>query len=110
MLEPTRKGLAVTRSFGRPIMAWREMSEALITYAMRAGEKLREHHVAAQYLTVFFHTSAFADDPWYSDAATGQFLEATTIRRRSCAWRCSRESASGATVTNLPKPECFSMN
>jgi DNA polymerase V len=53
------------------------MSEALVTYAMRAGEKLREHHVAANYLTVFVHTSAFADDPWYSDTATGQFLEAT---------------------------------
>jgi DNA polymerase V len=77
MLEPQRKGLAVTRSFGRPVTQWREMSEALVTYAMRAGQKLREHHIAAQYLTVFFHTSAFTDDPWYSDAVTGQFLEAT---------------------------------
>ncbi|MBV8866700.1 MAG: hypothetical protein JO210_15005 [Acidobacteriaceae bacterium] len=77
LLEPTRQGLAVTRSFGRPITEWREMSEALVTYAMRAGEKLREHHVAANDLTAFFHTSAFRDDPWYSDAATGQFLEAT---------------------------------
>ena len=33
--------------------------------------------MAANYLTVFLHTSAFSDDPWYSDAASGQFLEAT---------------------------------
>jgi hypothetical protein len=39
------------------------MNEALVTYAMRAGEKLRQHHVTANYLTVFFHTSAFSQDP-----------------------------------------------
>lgn len=47
-------------------------------YASRAIRRsLRHHHVAASCLTVSFHTSAFRDDPWYSDAATGPFLEAT---------------------------------
>ena len=59
LLEPTRKGIAVTRSFGRPVFDWRSMSEAIASYATRAAEKMRRHKVAAAHLMVFMHTSPF---------------------------------------------------
>lgn len=78
MLRPTRKGIAVTRSFGMPVTTWPEMSQAVASYATRAAEKMRRHRVAAGHLYVFLHTSPFRKDPWYSNGASGRFMEATT--------------------------------
>jgi DNA polymerase V len=77
LLEPTRKGIAVTRSFGHPVINWQNMSEAIATYAARAAEKMRRHNVAAAHLMVFMHTSPFSEGPAYSNGASGWFLEAT---------------------------------
>ncbi|WP_263382205.1 hypothetical protein [Granulicella arctica] len=33
LTEPTRKGIAVTRSFGAPVTSWQEMREAIASYA-----------------------------------------------------------------------------
>ncbi|RZM05088.1 MAG: Y-family DNA polymerase, partial [Sphingomonas sp.] len=41
MVEPQRKGMAVTRSFGTPVTTFDRLMGALTEYAMRAGEKLR---------------------------------------------------------------------
>ena len=78
LVEPIRKGIAVTRSFGKPVTTWRSMSEAIVSYAARAAEKLRRHEVLARHMGVFLHTNAHNGDPWYSDAASGSFLEATS--------------------------------
>ena len=43
MMEPTRKGIAITRSFGTSVTSWREMREAIASYAMRAAEKMRRY-------------------------------------------------------------------
>ncbi|MBV9937053.1 MAG: DUF4113 domain-containing protein [Acidobacteriaceae bacterium] len=77
LLAPTRKGIAVTRSFGQPVTSWQEMSEALTTYATRAGEKLRQHQVVTRHLTAFMHTNCFNQEPWYANAAHGTFTMAT---------------------------------
>lgn len=58
---PRRKGLAVTRSFGRPVTTLEEMLQAIAYYATRAGEKLRHHGMLAAHMRVFFHTSRFAE-------------------------------------------------
>ena len=58
-LEPQRKGMAVTRSFGTPATDFNTVMGALSQYAMRAGEKLRSHGLVAARLTVFFHTNRF---------------------------------------------------
>ena len=42
-VEPQRKGMAVTRSFGKPVGDLDVMMGAVAQYAMRAGEKLRQH-------------------------------------------------------------------
>jgi len=57
MVEPQRKGMAVTRSFGTPVTTFDRLIGALTEYAMRAGEKLRSHGLVAARLTAFFHTN-----------------------------------------------------
>ncbi|MFH5927203.1 DUF4113 domain-containing protein [Roseomonas xinghualingensis] len=66
MMTPTRKGLAVTRAFGRPVATWPEMREAVAAYATRAAEKLRAEGLEAGHLTVFLHTNPHNGDPWHS--------------------------------------------
>ena len=61
-VAPQRKGMAVTRSFGRPVTSLDELREAVSAYATRAGEKLRAHGLVAGRLAAFFHTSQFRDD------------------------------------------------
>jgi DNA polymerase V len=66
-IEPQRKGMAVTRSFGTPVNDIATLMGAVTQYAMRAGEKLRSHGLVATRLTVFFHTNRFKPDrPQYS--------------------------------------------
>lgn len=66
----TRKSLAVTRSFGRPVLTWTEMEQALASYAVRAAEKLRRHRLVANAMQVFMRTNEFNNDPRYSNQAT----------------------------------------
>ncbi len=66
----TRKSLAVTRSFGRPVLTWTEMEQALASYAVRAAEKLRRHRLMANAMQVFMRTNEFNNDPRYSNQAT----------------------------------------
>jgi len=63
MTPPVRKGIAVTRMFGRPITDLDDMLEAVATYVSRAGEKLRLHGLASADMTIFFHTGAHAAGP-----------------------------------------------
>ncbi len=62
MVEPQRKGMAVTRSFGTPVTDRETLMGAVAQYAMRAGEKLRSHGLVAGQLTVFFHTNTHKRD------------------------------------------------
>ncbi len=67
VIAPRRKGMAVTRSFGRPIDTKHELMGAVTQFAMRAGEKLRQHGLVAARLTAFFHTNRFKPErPQYS--------------------------------------------
>ena len=66
----TRKSLAVTRSFGRPVTTWAEMEQAIATYATRAAEKLRRHQLVASAMQVFLRTNEFNRDPKYANQST----------------------------------------
>jgi DNA polymerase V len=77
LLEPTRKGIAVTRSFGNPVLSWTNMREAVASYAARSAEKLRQAKVTAAHMHVFMHTSPFRDGPAYSNGTTGRFIKST---------------------------------
>ena len=54
---PDKKGLAVTRSFGRPVTEPEELMQAVAAYAARPGEKLRQGGLVAGGLTAFVHTN-----------------------------------------------------
>ncbi len=69
---PTRKALAVTRCFGRPVTRWAEMREACAHHAARAGEKLRAGGLVAGRIAVFLHTDPHGGDPWYSAQYAGR--------------------------------------
>lgn len=95
-IEPQRKGMAVTRSFGEPARQFDVLMGALAQYAMRVGEKLRAHGLVAGRLTVFFHTNRFADRAQYSASRTlaihpmsSDGLELVRLARRGAehAWR-----------------------
>jgi len=66
----TRKSLAVTRSFGWPVLTWPEMQQAIASYATRAAEKLRRHSLVANAMQVFVRTNEFNKDPKYANQAT----------------------------------------
>lgn len=76
-VAPQRKGCAVTRSFGQRVTSKIEMEQAVAGYATRLGEKLRRHGLATDHVTVFMHTSPFADDPQRSVSMTVGIPEAT---------------------------------
>ena len=111
LLEPTRKGIAVTRSFGKPVTEWTEMREALASYATRAAEKMRRYKVAADNLFVFMHTNTFNNDPFYSNGASARFPATTNdtgevvglaIRLGERLWRDGfRYAKCGVMITEL---------
>lgn len=65
-----KKGITVSRSFGKRITEYPLLEEALSSYVARAGEKLRREGLQAKHMLVFLHTSPFAKDavkdPYYS--------------------------------------------
>ena len=97
-IEPQRKGMAVTRSFGTPVTKFDALMGALSQYALRAGEKLRQHGLVAGRLTVFFHTNRHrADRPQYAGSRgtalhpmTSDSLELIAAAR-CCAERAWRD-------------------
>ncbi|MFN8246519.1 MAG: Y-family DNA polymerase [Ferruginibacter sp.] len=53
----TKKMIATTRMFGKPVFELRELKEAVATYITRAAEKLRRQHGAARVMSVFLVTN-----------------------------------------------------
>ena len=110
-LAPQRKGIAVTRSFGRSVTALPDMQQAVAAYATRAAEKLRRHGVAAVQGFVFMHTNAHNGDAWSHTGRALSLLEATddthalvasAILAASAAWRAGfRYSKAGIVLTEL---------
>jgi DNA polymerase V len=110
-VPPQRKGIAVTRSFGRSIERFPEMREAVAAYATRAAEKLRQHGVAAVQGHVFMHTNKFNGDPWRHQGSALSFLEATNdthelvsaaVRAARAAWADGfRYAKAGLVLTEL---------
>jgi DNA polymerase V len=66
---PPKKGITVSRSFGKLVDSLDGMQEAVATYATRAGEKLRRERLAAGALMIFVMTNRFRDEPQYSNSA-----------------------------------------
>ena len=100
-VEPQRKGMAVTRSFGKPVEEFETLMGAIAQHAMRAGEKLRQHGLVAGRLTIFYQTSPHRPDlPQHSASAscglspmTSDGLELLARARMLAARRWRRDGA-----------------
>jgi DNA polymerase V len=88
MIEPPRKSICSSRSFGRPVESLDELSEALSCYAFSAASKLRRYHLSAATITVFIMTNRFGNRPHYSKSATANFEVPTSytpaIAKQAC--------------------------
>ena len=73
-----RKNILVSRSFGRPIIAFTDLREAVANFATRAAEKLREQHSYASGMMVFVRTNPFnKTDVQYSNSICLKFPKET---------------------------------
>lgn len=59
-VQPDRKSIISSKSFGRPVTTWSDMKEAVATYLATAAEKLRGQGAAAGVVQVFISTNTFA--------------------------------------------------
>ncbi len=84
---PAKKGITVSRIFGRKVETIEELKEAIASYASRAGEKLREGGLVAGAMTVFVMTSRFVDKRRrYFNSHTVNFPTATSYTPELISW------------------------
>lgn len=69
----TKKMIATTRMFGKPVYEVREIKEAVATYIARAAEKLRRQHCAANSLSVFVVTNNYSSSYEYKPATSSTY-------------------------------------
>ena len=55
----TKKMIATTRMFGKPVYELSDLKEAIATYTSRSAEKLRRQFCAAKYIDVFVVTNDY---------------------------------------------------
>ncbi len=74
-VQPDRKNICCSRSFGRPVEDLDELREAVATHATRAGEKLRRQGLVASAVCVFLMTNRHREDlPQYHPQAGRELL------------------------------------
>jgi DNA polymerase V len=75
---PSKKSIASTRSFGRPVLSLTELKQAVALYCTIASEKLREGRQVAAVIQVFIHTNFHRiDQAQYSNSAATMFPQPT---------------------------------
>jgi DNA polymerase V len=96
-VEPTRKGMAVTRSVGSPMTSLAVLQQAITAHATRAAEKLRRHGLVASQLSVFFHTNPHNGSPRDSSSRSGKLSppSSTTMALVQAALRCAEKGWKG---------------
>jgi DNA polymerase V len=77
---PDKQEIACTRSFGRPVTALEDLSEAVSEFASRAAEKLRRQEGLANQVLTFVRTSPFRPDPQYSRSIVVPTSPPPTVR------------------------------
>jgi DNA polymerase V len=60
-----KKSIMYTRSFGKMISDYSELSQAVSEYANRVGEQLRKQNSVARIIRVFIHTNPHRNEPQY---------------------------------------------
>ena len=67
---PPKQNILNSRSFGERIIELEDMKQAVVLYATRAAEKLREQHSRCRHIGVSIATARHGDDPQYSNTAS----------------------------------------
>jgi DNA polymerase V len=80
-VSPAKKQIISSRSFGRPVRALVELSEALASHASHAAARLRRQDGAAHAIHVFIRTNPFRDEPQYSNGMVIPLPNATADTR-----------------------------
>lgn len=70
LAPPPKREIAFTRSFGQPVTALHELTEAITEFTSRASVKLRLQGGRAMQIGVFINTSPFRPPPHYSRYTT----------------------------------------
>lgn len=79
---PVKQEIVCSRSFGGRITEYREMRQAICSYASRAAEKLRGEHQYCRFISAFVKTSPFAlNEPYYGNSASVKLLTPTQDSR-----------------------------
>lgn len=71
----TKKMIATTRMFGKPVQELVALKEAVATYTSRAAEKLRRQYCAAGFINVFVVTNNYENGHYeYAPKTNGQHI------------------------------------
>jgi DNA polymerase V len=81
-IAPDKQQIVCSRSFGRRLTEYKELSTALAEYCSRAAEKLRRQRSVAGCITVFIRTNPFnQNEPQYQRSASAKLDSATQDTR-----------------------------
>lgn len=69
----TKKMIATTRMFGKPVYEVQELREAVATYISRAAEKLRRQSSAAKIISIFVVTNNYSSMYEYKPASSSLY-------------------------------------
>jgi DNA polymerase V len=75
---PPPKSLVCSRSFGTGVADIESLQEALASYVVRAGEKLRRKELTTGCVHVFLATNRFRPEPQYTKSACLTLMPATS--------------------------------
>jgi len=75
---PDKKQIVNSRSFGKDLDSYQDVSEAIASYATRAAEKLRMQQSICGHISVWIQTNGFKDDPQYSNSISCKLPEHTS--------------------------------
>lgn len=64
-----KQQIVVSRSFGQRVTTLEELQQAVVTYATRAAEKLREQDSRCRHVSVSVATGRYGNEPQYANAA-----------------------------------------
>lgn len=86
LAPPPKKSITCSRSFGCPVEKIECLNEALDSYLVKAGEKLRRKNLTANAVTVFLSTNRFAKNRQYNNSLTIELANATNSTRELRDW------------------------
>lgn len=67
-VRPAKKGICTSRSFGKAVMKFSEMTKAVSNFAANCAQKLRKQSSCASLITIFIQTKRFnSHKPQYSN-------------------------------------------